>query len=300
MTVVDFSCTHTWANENFHRVNDCLLPNWNLAEHALSLDPASTALLVPHALYVFYEEVFPKPWRRAMIRVESGECVQVRPGASVAYENRAAPGDELVESAARLRVYVWGRIGVQPERRSFVFIERIKIRRFAAGVRDTLRSQLHQDTDFVVYYGSESLADTVRLFSRASVVFQFHGAGATNMLWAPDGAALIELTLLIDPESARPWRGVGHLLVDAVPSMQWFLHGIPLSQGVDIGIIEKSIGVSPIPTALFEDYRAADMFLQTEQQEITIPKADLTNLAWMANTLHANRAAVWKYGGPSR
>ena len=296
---MEFSCTHTWANENFHRVYDCLLPNWNLVEHALSLDPASTALLVPHALLVFYEKVFPAPWRRAMITVESGECVQVREDATVAFENRAKPGDELVESAARLRAFVWATVGVRPERRSFVYIARAKIRRFGAAVEDALRALLHPGTDFVVYHGNESFADTVRLFASASVVLQFHGAGATNLLWAPDGVAFIELTLLIDPDNTRPWRGIGHLIVDAVPSIKWYLHGIPLSDGVNVSAIEEAIGVSPIPTELFENYREADMFIQTEQQEIAVPTADLTNLAWISNTLHDNRAAVWKYGGPS-
>lgn len=130
------------------------------------------------------------------------------------------------------------------------------------------------------------------------MVFYFHGAGVTNCVWAPDGAALLEVTLLIDGAQRRPWRGAGHLVVDAIPSLRWFLHGIPLYEGVDVPSIEKALNVAPISEALFENYDVADMYLQNTQRVINIPDGHLTNLAWLANTLNNNRASAMSLGGP--
>lgn len=198
----------------------------------------------------------------------------------------------------------------------------------AGATREALRGLLHPGTQFVSYYGNESFADTgartaphfqqkrsrhccdyeliqnrhvaVRLFSQASVVFYFHGAGVANVVWAPDGSALLEVTLLIDDARTEPWRCSGQQLVDAIPSLRWFLHGIPVSEGVDVRAIEKALGVASIPEASWLGYEgAASSFLQNNQRVISVPKADLTNLAWMANTLSDNRASLWTFGGPT-
>ena len=43
------------------------------------------------------------------------------------------------------------------------------------------------------YHGNESLRETIRLFASASVVFGYHGAGFTNMLFSRPGTTGIEI-----------------------------------------------------------------------------------------------------------
>lgn len=168
--VVDFSCSHVWSHEPFHRLIDCFLPNYNLVEQALAL-PGAT-LLVPHYLWPLLEPLLPETLRLGVAHYpKPGGCVWVAPTSTIFYERRAV-GEDLVASAARLRARAWEAAGVAPSRRTFLYIDRVApyTRRIGAGAMDALRSRLHADTPFVTYNGSEPFLDSVRLFSQASVI----------------------------------------------------------------------------------------------------------------------------------
>ena len=44
-----------------------------------------------------------------------------------------------------------------------------------------------------IYHGTESLRETIKLFSRASVVWGYHGAGFANMVFSRPGTTAIEI-----------------------------------------------------------------------------------------------------------
>jgi capsular polysaccharide biosynthesis protein len=58
---------------------------------------------------------------------------------------------------------------------------------------DALRDFLQREGFTVVIPGELPFADQVKLFAQAGVIVGIHGAGLTNLLWAPPGCTVIEL-----------------------------------------------------------------------------------------------------------
>jgi hypothetical protein len=46
--------------------------------------------------------------------------------------------------------------------------------------------------EMALYYGNESVQDTLRLFGRSSLVIGYHGAGHANALFSPPGSVIVE------------------------------------------------------------------------------------------------------------
>lgn len=130
----------------------------------------------------------------------------------------------------------------------------VLMRRAGSGVLRKLTSQgwthLLASTahyERTVYWGNESLRETLGLFRGAMAVVGAHGAGAGNAIWCP-GCAVVEI-VPASPDvrdvarvatTARcyhngschggPWRSNGHVLTALNPQMRWSVAVLPLDQ----------------------------------------------------------------------
>ena len=108
---------------------------------------------------------------------------------------------ELLQNAQTLRSWALIAARVQPDAMhhfpTLLFIRRAKTRRLSSASQETIERELANRRPHLgrsVYYGNESLPDTIRLFASASVVLGVHGAAFANMLFCPPGAIVAELT----------------------------------------------------------------------------------------------------------
>lgn len=80
------------------------------------------------------------------------------------------------------------------------------------------------ESELYVYTGAESVAQTVRLFRRASVVMGMHGAGLSHLVFAPRGAAVVEFLFMPDPPLMF-WHAAAslqqHYIMVPLPQSWW-------------------------------------------------------------------------------
>ena len=79
-------------------------------------------------------------------------------------------------------------------------------------------------SELYVYTGTESVAQTVRLFRRASVVVGIHGAGLSHLVFAPRRAVVVELLFMPDPPLMF-WHAAAslqqHYIMVPLPQSWW-------------------------------------------------------------------------------
>lgn len=103
----------------------------------------------------------------------------------------------------------------------------------------------------------------VRLFSQAAVVFGFHGAGHVNVLFAPEGCLVVELTFWADEDATKVWRTNRDGIIKDVPSVRWITHAL----------VPGAANITGLAEAADKDH-----FLKG-QTLFDVPVADLHNLA---------------------
>lgn len=172
---------------------DCAIPNFALFVLASELMDAGVGvhLVVPSYHIEMASLVLPSGWLEHTVPPPNvSTCIAVAPGANVSFamsvnETRAAPSLLKAANVDALRSAVFAATAARPARAAVLFIRRHGNREFKPAVLDTMRRLIQPRANLMVYEGNETLADTVRLFSEASVIFGFHGAGAINALFAP-------------------------------------------------------------------------------------------------------------------
>jgi hypothetical protein len=246
----DLSCAFTARAAAFHRVVDCLVPNFDVVDAALAAanDTAAVAaagggpaLLVPHYLAPFAELLLPPALALPHLELSARRrCVRLAPGATVAYGTgtRNVTRAGLAARVARFRALALQRAGVavddSPAKTpKVVLLERTPAagRNFydAAAVRAALAGALRV-SPVATYHGNETLLQTIRLFASASVVIGFHGAGVVNAVFGPQSAVIMELTLLADEAAPlpRPFRSNAIPLLPLLPpASRWLTYALP-------------------------------------------------------------------------
>jgi hypothetical protein len=110
-----------------------------------------------------------------------------------------------------------------------------------------------------MYFGNETLAETLTLFRNARAVVAFHGAGTINALVCSPGTVVVELSFLNPdfgnasaPANKRNqvlWRSNHPLWIDRL-GVDWYSYTLPiagqqfllnLSSGVDVDHVLKSV-----------------------------------------------------------
>jgi hypothetical protein len=78
----------------------------------------------------------------------------------------------------------------------------------------------------VIYFGNESVADTIQLFVHASFVIGYHGAGHANAIFSPDSAVVIEFAFQHPVLKSEIYYAQVELLCRHHPGLHCFTIGL--------------------------------------------------------------------------
>ena len=186
--IVDFRCYFEWPNNLFHQLYDCVTANIPLVLATLQLPPAETYLIIPRSQQKYYYALLPAEWEKrflpdnSCISGDNKLSVSYSIGADMTPDSRIATvnPEQFKWDIRKMRELVFKKYSIEPLPKHIVLIERIGSRSFDPSVKKILkvlfRSSL-PNLPIVSYTGSESIVDTIRLFSSAQVIIGFHGAG---------------------------------------------------------------------------------------------------------------------------
>ena len=230
-SVVDLSCNHRFHHAIFHRLVDCAVRNFALFALAAA-DPGSK-VVVPKENEMVANLVLGADWPRRRIHIEAGarNCVGLASGAAVNLELKHV-GDnvsriDMAENGRMMRAAIFARLNITPSYDNLLYIDRRGAREMTPNVLAGLKRLLPY-YNITVYTGRESFADTVKLFSKAAVVFGFHGAGAANAMFGPDACLVVELTYCRDKSNdrcSRTWRS-NKRVTRVLPSLRWMTYAL--------------------------------------------------------------------------
>ena len=218
--LVDLRCGHPCEKAFFHRIESCMQPMYALLRLARATRGAAALVERSGWLSGGLEEVF---WTELepvseLLRYDDRSrgvtqwdgcwdrtgaplpliCFNVDASAKVLVPGRASQEAPPTEASLLLHADLL-RLGLYPQepRRPLspvvIAVQRHESRSFLnfSGLIAELSTQFRGS--ILTYHGNESLRETIELFGRASVVFGYHGAGFTNMLFSRPGTTAIEI-----------------------------------------------------------------------------------------------------------
>jgi hypothetical protein len=229
--IIDFSCSTIFANAFFHRLIDCTLPNFDLFELAIADEEAT--LIVPHFLQPFVDFFSPTSKKQLQYH-EAKPCFYISNTTVVAFETRLFGNATAMSSRGeRFRLQAWRLAGTNADRfkvpNTCLFIQRQRTRALDPSVRLYLKKHL-PNFAHEVYFGNESLVETISKFSRSVVVVGFHGAGAANTVFCPEKAIIIELTLFSSIDARTLWRTNRDTIKPWHTSLKWAVFPLSLQE----------------------------------------------------------------------
>ena len=180
----------------------------------------------------------------------------------------------------------------------------VLVRRAGGGVKGKLTSQgwTHllastAERRRVIYWGNESLRETLDLFRNAEAIVGAHGAGLVNAAWctscavveiaaaSPDvrDVARIETTAWCFHNGSchgGPWRTAsGHVLTALNPRMRWSVAVLPLDQVCAAnGISPRDVPSAREWTVLHQNYGPAHAWYRTHRV-LPLSRAQATRVA---------------------
>ena len=291
-SVLDLSCSAHTRAAAYHRIHDCLVPNFDVIEAALAANGSSdTVLLVPPYLAQFVDLLLPKSGPDALFLArldlpvrDRDACVLSTSTTRVLFGlgRKKITRAELMSRGTRFRTLAHHRAGlhqgpgVMSHRRPTVLLvdRSISARRNfidSAQLSNAISAGL-RGSRISTYFGNETTAETVRLFANAQVVFGFHGAGLINVVFCKARAVVVELTFLLDEGVAnpRPFRTNGlAVLRMAAEQLHWLIHALPVSAAHIPDDAELS--------AIREDKHDLDHMLK-QASNISVPPLDMFNV----------------------
>lgn len=102
----------------------------------------------------------------------------------------------------------------------------------------------------VNYYGSESVADTIRMFVLANLIAGYHGAGIANAMFTSRPACVLEVSTFKDLKSKKPWRTNADLIKVSPNLAEWETYKLPLKQLLDANHLSWQSLASPSTDAV--------------------------------------------------
>jgi hypothetical protein len=229
---------HFWPHAHFHRLIDCAVQNLELFEVA---DASQAALLiVPHAMQPFQDLFLSSSDRMVTLKPDKGDsnstCVCIDADASVWYETRTlGTTAEQSARAMRFRERTWRAVGLPAElpagHGTLLFMSRHGARELQ-NEHEVLLALTRNvpGLSLAVYYGNETLLQTVTLFAGARVVFGFHGAGHGNAVFCRNATLVVmEVTLMKDEKPPSIWR-TNNKVSTLHGRLKWRVHALPLGE----------------------------------------------------------------------
>jgi hypothetical protein len=228
---------HFWPHAHFHRLVDCAVQNFELFEVA---DASQAALLiVPHAMQPFQDLFLSSSDKKVTLKPDKGDsnstCVCIDADASVWYETRTlGTTAEQSARAMRFRERTWRAVGLPAElpagHGTLLFMSRHGARELQ-NEHEVLLALTRNvpGLSLAVYYGNETLLQTVTLFAGARVVFGFHGAGHGNAVFCRNATLVVEVTLMKDEKPPSIWR-TNNKVSTLHGRLKWRVHALPLGE----------------------------------------------------------------------
>ena len=289
--VLDLSCAAHTRAAAYHRIRDCLVPNFDVIEAALAANGSDdTLLLVPPYFTQFIDVLLPKHGigslalpRLDLPSHDRDTCVLVTSAARVFFGlgTRNITRAELIKRGTRFRALAYRRVGIHNSNWNLshsptvLLIDRALLTRRnfvnSAQLRNSFSVGL-RGSRVATYFGNESIAETIRLFANAQVVFGFHGAGLINVVFCKPTTVVVELTFLLNEDEAnpRPFRTNGPgVLPIAAEQLNWLVHALPVS----VAHIPNNVELS----AMHEDNHDRDHALK-QASNISVPPVDMYNV----------------------
>lgn len=285
--IVDLRCYWGFPMNPFHQLYDCFSANIPLLLATLELPLNETYLIVPGGKSEYYSAFLPTEWEHRYLPDHA--CIVGNRDLTAIYTICADyPSTkrfsreftaQFKRNVRKMREVVFKKFGVQPSPKHVILIERGGSRTFDASVKQFMSFQFNRTLPhlpLVSYYGNESMADTVRLFSTAQAIIGFHGAGIGNVLFAPDNIVLVEISLYLNASaigksSQSPslflWRSdrTKTSIIDYAP--------------IIVEYLQYGIAGSNIPQ--LANVTDLDRYLHGKIKDIVIPETDLRNMVEM-------------------
>lgn len=215
-----FSLVVTWSKSGnyYHWLHDSLSRLYRAAERL----PADTQFIIPAKTQRFQDDSLTllgiPPERR--VRLGANDALELDTFYFAPPTTNS--GSDRASAARWLRQKFWDACGIRNPKAE----RRLYISRRNAPNRRVLNEEQIQEV--LTRYGFETvecetltLREQISLFSTASAVVAAHGAGLTNIWFAPEGARVLDI---LEP-SHRGWQYVYWSLCNAVNHEYWYFWG---------------------------------------------------------------------------
>ena len=220
--VLDLTCLFRAPAPYFHRFVDCVLRDYDWIEAVVAQDSPDTLVLVQPRIMGVIQSLYgtKRPWQQAEVSLgrrdqpEDTFCIVVPEGTPVYYSTRQKPEPIHEGQAERMRNRAYtvaqaclpptGRAAaaadgapatLPPPPRRILFIRRDGTRKLnnASALFRQLASHLPH-YELAIFYGNETVAETVCAFASAAAVVGVHGAGLANTIYSRPGTVVVELS----------------------------------------------------------------------------------------------------------
>lgn len=215
-------------------------------------------------------------WKKQVLIRPYESCYIISPETILFYRNHSVtsnPSADVDEMVTRLQTAA----NIIPERRTAVFVERLKTRVLDPSVKSFFRDYFENKhkIPMVVVNDSASMKEQVWAYSKASYIVGFHGAGYINAIFAPKYAIVAEICYFTSTThesthhlsnegslqsliSTRRERGTGHLF--------WIVHCVDMPFGGD-GLMTHMWGLG-LPPLKISSVDLMNVVLQIEEREV--------------------------------
>lgn len=206
--IVDLRCYHIFVGP-FHQLFDCYYPNIPLIAAIVDHPYKDTYILTSPQLRKYVVASLPDKWSSRFLSHDT--CIYSNNSTTVYYSvlsdfpSRSRYFDidpnQMKKNFVLARHMIFQKFHIQSDLRNILFVERIGARSMHPSARSYFQEHFNKmlpHLPFKVFYGNETVEETVRLFSSAQVVIGFHGAAAANLVFLPPNAIVMEITVLVN------------------------------------------------------------------------------------------------------
>ncbi len=259
--VYDLTCCPTgFSRAYYHKLVDCMYPSLLALHGFLQSSAISKVALLPDHLSSTYDILLTEtsPRQRKPHRFASSEraCYIISTNESLvsgASQQNASPAEAWTTFYNTMhrnlvtlsQVDVVSSIKSTASKAKITVIQRQGRGRAFANLDEILTAfkSAFPTWDVQVFHGTESVAQTMGIFSQSRVIVGYHGAGLANALFTPLGTVVLEYTTMSDINSTTLWRSNAGL-AKMHPDLTWIQHAVDvdrLDQGPGKGTATNAV-----------------------------------------------------------
>jgi len=228
-TIIDLSCrTKMNPDAYFHRIVDCLIPEYPFLKQTLETTFSASTCLVGHgSRYDTFAEIHSTNRMYANVKYAHSvrnrvECIAPSETQIVLQKDRPNQfsvvqlmknlsfAKEVESNSLELMLDIRKRFSRRNSSETVVVIvSRSGTRSFEGETLRQLETSLKSLQDGIriqLYTGVENVSQTIELFYSAKVVVMFHGAAAANLIFCEDDTIVVELSLFSNFLGTTKWR----------------------------------------------------------------------------------------------